>query len=273
MPSLKGYLDDLRWRALTVTRSLYPLGSVKAFLWLLLSSIPRTILSKQMHLRSLVEHVKDQLCADLFIQVNGIKFRCVDSESLKILSPTYESQVWRHLNLERGDVFIDVGAHVGKYTLKASKVVGEGGLVVAIEPHPKNYRYLLENIKLNGLKNVVALNLAAWSDRCKVKLFVSEKAGQHSVKKDSKRGYIYIQADTLDNILGKLNVEKVDAMKIDVEGAEVEVLKGALSTLIKHHPRIVIEAWDVKGIKQLADKIGYKMKQIEQDHYLLGGCF
>jgi FkbM family methyltransferase len=201
-------------------------------------------------------------------QIDRVKFRCIDSESIKILSPEYESCLWKHLNLKKGDVFIDVGAHIGKYTITAAKIVGKSGLVVSLEPFPANYRTLLENIKMNKLTNVVALNVAVWDAKCDLKLFIGREHGQHSVKKDSGRGFITVQANTLDNIVSTLGVEKVNVIKIDVEGAEAEVIKGSIRILNKYHPKLIIEVWDPASIKELANEIGYNMKQIDKYHYL-----
>ena len=170
---------------------------------------------------------------------------------------------------KKGDVFVDVGARIGKYTITTAKIVGDSGLVVSLEPFPANYRRLLENIKMNNLTNVVALNVAAWCARCDLKLFIAIEHGQHSVKKNFGRGFINVQADTLDNILGALGVEKVNAIKIDVERAEAEVIKGSIKTLSKYHPRVIVEALESASIKELADKIGYSMMQIGKYHSLL----
>lgn len=75
--------------------------------------------------------------------------------------------MWNFIQLRKGDVFIDVGAHIGKYTILVAKIVGKEGLVIAIEPNPENYETLLENIKLNNLKNVIAVNIAAWNKKQK----------------------------------------------------------------------------------------------------------
>jgi len=252
-----------------VTRCLHIRCVMKMLVWLVLSSIPRSVISKKRMLRSYVERIKDILCRDLMFQIDNVKFRSLGSESIKILSPEYESYIWKHLNLKKGDVFVDIGAHIGKYTVTAAKIVGDGGLVVSLEPFPANYRTLLENVNINKLTNVVALNVAAWSERCDLKLFIGREPGQHSVKKNSGRGFINIHADTLDNIFSALGVEKINVIKIDVEGAEAEVIKGSIKTMNRYHPRLIVEAWEPACIKELAHKIGYSIEQIDKDHYLL----
>ncbi len=129
---------------------------------------------------------------------------------------------------------MDIGAHIGTYTVLAANLV-EKGQVVAIEAHPHNYRLLMNNIKLNGLKNTIAINTAVFSDEGSIKLYSGKTSGWHSVipERESyvESDYITVPCTTIDSILRKLNVTEVNWIKIDVEGAELGVLKGAASTL------------------------------------------
>ena len=79
-----------------------------------------------------------------------------------------------HFNPKEGDIVVDVGAHVGHYTLISSKRVGQNGKVVAIEADPDNFEMLNRNIKLNGLTNVIPLNYAVYSEVVKVKTICSQ---------------------------------------------------------------------------------------------------
>jgi len=92
------------------------------------------------------------------VKINDIKIKISDVSSLRVVNPTFENWIRPCLNPKEGDVFIDIGAHIGRYTLEAAKAVGEKGKVIAIEPHPSNFKILNENIKLNNLNNVITLN-------------------------------------------------------------------------------------------------------------------
>jgi len=147
------------------------------------------------------------------------------------------------LNQKKGETFLDVGAHVGKYALKIAKVVGDGGLVVAFEPMPNNYRALIEGTKLNDLNNVIALDKAAWNKKCELRLFVAPSTYTSSIKTDFSLGYVKVVAETIDNVVKSLGIKRVDWIKVDVEKAEIEVLQGAQNTLENYSPKLVVEIW------------------------------
>jgi FkbM family methyltransferase len=147
---------------------------------------------------------------------------------------------------KEGDIVIDVGAHIGPYTLKASKHVGLDGKIIAIEADPENFNILNLNIQLNRITNVIALNYAAYSKEDKIKLYLpsKEKEEESSYTKyntimtervSDEKKFVEVKANTLDYILQSNGIkhEQVNWIKIDVEGAEYEVLKGAKNILSK----------------------------------------
>jgi FkbM family methyltransferase len=155
---------------------------------------------------------------------------------------TREDEIVEHFRPKEGDIVVDVGAHIGRYTIIASKRVGESGKVIAIEAHPGNFEMLNRNVKLNKLTNVTALNYAVYSKESKLKLYVpGEESGftvyntitTNRAKTDEK--FIEVNANTLDYILQQNGISHADInwIKIDVEGAEFEVLKGATNVLSK----------------------------------------
>src|SRR5829696_3347330 len=146
---------------------------------------------------------------------------------------------------KNGDIVIDVGAHIGPYTLKASKLVGLNGKVVAIEAAPDNFDILNRNIQLNKLTNVIALNYAAYSKEDKIKIYLpsKEKEEESSYTKyntimtervHNEKKFVEINANTLYYLLQSNGIKhEVNWIKIDVEGAEYEVLKGAKNIISK----------------------------------------
>ena len=139
----------------------------------------------------------------------------------------HEEQILKYFTPTEGDVVIDVGPAFGLYTILASKKVGPLGKVIAIEPQPEILKLLKSNINVNKLDNVTTLNYAAYSKETKLKLYsnytiISERA------KKVKGDYIEVNCNTLDNLIFQLEkIKQVNWIKIDVEGAELEVLKGA----------------------------------------------
>jgi len=145
----------------------------------------------------------------------------------------HEIETFRLLT-DRGSsekVFVDVGAHVGHYAVRLSRHYGQ---VIAIEPDPYNFEGLLKNLELNHVKNVRALNLAASSKRGKSILYSAGVGSRLDIVRLHKRVY-NVHTDLLDNL-----VDRADIVKIDTEGHELEVLKGA-HRLIAQKPLFVIE--------------------------------
>ncbi|MCS7139609.1 MAG: FkbM family methyltransferase, partial [Candidatus Nezhaarchaeota archaeon] len=130
----------------------------------------------------------------------------------------------------------------------------------------------LKNIKLNGLKNVIALNIAAWNGECNLKLFIGDVSGHHSAKKDFGLGSITVKAMPLDDVVRDLRVKRVDLIKIDVEGAELEVLEGLVRTLKEHHPKVIVEVWRLETFNELVSRLGCRAQALTLEfpyYYLL----
>jgi FkbM family methyltransferase len=159
---------------------------------------------------------------------------------------------------KKNDLVLDVGAHIGQYTITSSMRVGPKGRVVAIEADPSNFEMLKSNVKLNQFTNVLSLNCAVSSKEEQLKLFLpSQDSGltkyntimtdRASTEKDK---FIQVNANTLDNLLqqNRIREEDVNWIKIDVEGAEYEVLKGATNILSKSKDiALLIEIHNLAG--------------------------
>jgi len=216
---------------------------------------------------------------DMTVRVGDTKYRLVDLESLFIVSPRYEEYMWNYLTPTEGNVFIDVGAHIGKYTLQIAKTVGAQGKVIAVEPDPDSFRALLEGIKLNKFSNVVALNVAAYDRECMLPLYVSPARGKtlegwligkgwSSVKRKVSRSIHEVPAKRLDKIVDDLGISNVDYIKVDVEGAEYEVLKGCKKVLEKYKPRIIAECTlNEIAVLQFMKELGYTPKLVAPNYY------
>ena len=87
----------------------------------------------------------------------------------------HEDEIIERFSPKEGDTVVDVGAHIGHYTIIASKRVGPNGKVIAIEADPRNWDMLNRNIKLNQLTNVISLNYAVYSKETKIKLYLPGK--------------------------------------------------------------------------------------------------
>jgi FkbM family methyltransferase len=145
-----------------------------------------------------------------------------------------EEDIREYFKPEKGDIVVDIGAAFGIYTIIASKRIGANGKVIAIEAHPDSFDMLNRNVKLNKLTNVTCLNYAVYSRKMKVKIYSNYTIMSERVRGEKmKDKFVEVNADTLDNLLqqGGISHAEVNWIKIDVEGAELDVLKGAYNTL------------------------------------------
>jgi len=155
---------------------------------------------------------------------------------------TYEVARLRALAnaVTQGAVVYDVGAHVGIYSLLASLRVGPSGKVYSFEPLERNLSYLRRHLMLNNIQNCVILE-AAVCNRVGTRPF-SGTAWESSMGHLSPDGEILVPSTTLDScVYGEKGLRPPGIMKIDVEGAEFEVLEGADRTLTEFHPMIFLE--------------------------------
>lgn len=198
-------------------------------------------------------------------QMNGLRLRLLDSESIAIFSSMFEPFMRYWFKPQLGQTVLDIGAHAGKYTLEASRAVGSTGTVVAVEAHPENYSALAENLRLNDAENVRAVECAIWKENSSLGLFVGKLSGLHSVRVDHGHGVIQVQGRTVDDLVEELGVSCVDWMKIDVEGAEIEALEGARKTIVSFKPKIIVEVrqFQTPTIKAIAEKHGYGIIEIQ----------
>jgi FkbM family methyltransferase len=148
---------------------------------------------------------------------------------LELLLGTYERDtvaVCRHL-IRPGAVVVDIGAHVGYFTLLFSSLVGPRGRVLAFEPDPQNVEILRRNVARRGAGNVEVVGQAVSDFDGRAKLYrtpLSMGHSLHSVKQNLDQ--VIVDVGTLDGVLERRGIETLRFVKIDVEGAEPDVLRG-----------------------------------------------
>ncbi|MGA7076611.1 MAG: FkbM family methyltransferase [Halobacteriota archaeon] len=148
-----------------------------------------------------------------------------------------EAREWVSSRLSVGDVFIDVGANIGYYTVICSTLVGNQGRVISFEPYPRTFDMLSLNCKLNQLSNVTLEPRAAWSEACVKPLYfpkdyytISSLFSDHIWESfPLARETIEIETTTLDSSCSQY--ASIKLIKIDAEGSELQVLLGAENTL------------------------------------------
>jgi FkbM family methyltransferase len=144
--------------------------------------------------------------------------------------------------LTPGMVFVDVGAAKGDFTLMAAELVGPTGCVLAFEPHPNNCAWLRRSIQRSGYTTVSVHQIAIGRSDGNGLLYLSSRSEWHSIlpgQRDRDKGTLEISIRTLDSFLLDLGCRQVDIIKIDAEGAELEILQGSLNTIIEN-PSLVL---------------------------------
>ncbi|MGV3577927.1 FkbM family methyltransferase [Brevundimonas sp.] len=147
--------------------------------------------------------------------------------------------------LSPGDVFIDVGANVGLYALKAARLVGPTGRVLALEPGAEAYGHLTSNLALNAYGWAEALKVAASNAAGEavlhhVPLGNDPQAFSLIANARAEDGET-VETVTLDGLIDRCGLTRVDLIKIDVEGAEPLVVAGAREMLARFRPAVIFE--------------------------------
>lgn len=196
-----------------------------------------------------IMRVSKKLLLEIHVPNHDYRIHCPLNKEDFIVMTKHEEEIIGIFRPKEGDIVVDIGAHMGRYTIPSAKSVGVSGKVIAVEAHPYNFGILQHNLKLNKLTNVSALNSAVYSKKANLKLYLPDEdlgyTMHHSVmtnylstkyNNEIERKYIEVEADTLDNLLKSSGITTVNWIKIDVEGAEYEVLKGAREILSTNKP-------------------------------------
>jgi FkbM family methyltransferase len=156
-------------------------------------------------------------------------------------------------SLKPGMVFVDIGANIGYYSTLAAKIVGNAGVVHAIEPEPHNFELLAANATTNRLQNISCHNVALGAEPGTLELFRSgTNYGDHRVYGGGDRGagVIAVPVKTLDDLLQEHAGRAPDFIKMDVQGFEYSVLQGMTGTLEGRHPLTLLTEFWPHGIEQ-----------------------
>jgi FkbM family methyltransferase len=181
--------------------------------------------------------------------------------------------------LRSGDVFLDIGANVGFFSLLAARIVGPTGAVYAFEPVPANAARIGANARRNRFRNVHVLELAAADEDGQTNLLLAIHPGGAVLASagapPDAAGSVVVRTATLDGLVTSGRVRAPAVVKIDVEGAELAVLRGMAATLRRHGPLVVCEVdaaeqetLDAKRceIEAVLAEAGYRTEPIEDSY-------
>ncbi len=168
--------------------------------------------------------------------------------------------------IKPGMKILEAGANIGYYALLETKLAGPSGHLYAIEPSPQNFEMLKKNLELNGIRNADLYQAAFGEKRSKVKFYVYDRSNLSSFIKRDEMGMEYTEVEvdmmTLDDFI---KFKKVDFIRMDVEGYELEILKGAKNILSSSEKP---ELFFIEVHSELLHKKGSSAREIVE---MLGG--
>jgi len=195
---------------------------------------------------------------------NGEKLELRHEEELgRVISVlgTYEPGELKYIRevLRPGDSVFDVGANIGVFSIVMATSVGDQGYVYSVEPHPRNIDRIHGHIRTNNLNNIQVFGVAAGSVAGQLNLVSGDDAAYASMENSTEllgvdptgKQSISVSVQTLDSIWKNLGSPSIKLVKIDVEGAELSVLKGSSQVLKECKPIILIEANDFSHLERI----------------------
>jgi len=203
----------------------------------------------------------------VYILRNGLEY--------KLRAGTYDrwafNEIWLHntytpkgFSINLGDTVVDIGAHIGIFSILASKFAG-AGKVYSVEPMPENFALLKHNIKANKIRNITAINKALDKKTGHRKLFISENTAAHSFHFKGNKT-INVPTITMDRLVRQEKIRHIDFLKMDCEGAEYEVLFNCPDKVLRMIKKISLEYHDMdesrngQSLKEFLERKGFKVK-------------
>lgn len=189
---------------------------------------------------------------NLIVDVNDYKLAVIPGDlgisSELLMFKTHEPLTTQLLSkeLKKGMTCLDIGGNIGYYTLLESKIIGDEGKVIAIEPSPTNFQHLKKNLEIQNTKNVDAYNFAAGDVDGSVNFLVyQESNGSFTIPDgettDLPGELIKVPSKRMDTFLEELNIDHVDFVRMDVEGYEHHIIQGMINIIKKSKPMFQIE--------------------------------
>lgn len=216
---------------------------------------------------------------------NGLGFGLLWTH--KVSDPRYllgeyepELAAWLKSKMEQGFSFLDIGANAGYFSLLAAKYsANKNQRIIAIEPIKENLELIENHIGLNNFSSIEILPIAVADTDRVVEFTSSSNLAANTYHEGSSlfeiSPKISIQAKCLDTICDSLGLKKF-VVKIDVEGAELDVLKGAKNTLLKHRPELMLATHEChnKGVERdcidFLKSLNYQCEPIAEEKFVSG---
>ena len=175
---------------------------------------------------------------------------------------------FKYYQPKKGDTVFDCGAWIGHFTLMASRLVGKNGMVYSFEPQEEIYNMLKKRIKERNIKNVIPINSAVYSHKSTMSVEKETSSADFTIV-DIKNGKlsnpVTIDMVDLDSFIKEFKITRLNFIKMDIEGAEIEALQGAKNVLKNFSPKIAIASYHMregtqsaKWLEHFLQEQGYK---------------
>ena len=216
----------------------------------------------------------------------GLKFNTGES-CPELALGTYEVPIQNIFtqHLKPGDVFYDIGANVGFFSIIAAKLVGDKGKVYAFEPGEKNANSIRHNARLNNFNHIEVIEKAVSHTSGEGQLLLAKYSGGHALATADAppdlAGEVTVDLVSIDDLIAQNKIAPPNFVKIDVEGAELDVLKGMTETIKTARPAIIYEVDDgdrtayERKYQELADffkPFDYQVTQTENSYDTIDWC-
>jgi FkbM family methyltransferase len=248
--------------------------ALRSIYWDVIENENKTISLKVLQNDTIQFHRSGDITKILFSQQHIVKYhKSFEYKTLELVRN----------NIKDGDIVMDVGANIGLFSLLVSRHVGEQGKVFAFEPTEETYNLLLRNIELNGNKNIHPFKLPLADKKMRIKMVNPGKSNHY---KDAFNRIAEIQkteiadstmyTSTLDAFVIENCIERIDFIKVDIEGSELLFFKGAINTLSIMKPKIIFEAnenhtkefgYKVIDVLVFLHNLGYNIYQVNEEQW------
>jgi FkbM family methyltransferase len=193
----------------------------------------------------------------------------MEIRSVKDFDPVPLLENFVHARLKKGASVMDLGGNLGIVSVYLSKRTGKQGKVYVFEPDEKNFNLLSQNVVLNKADNVTPVKKGVWNRNGTLEFFSGGNYTSSFHKTDyiekgkSKYAVKKVTVTTMDNAAKDLKIKKLDLVKIDIEGSEIQALEGGEKTIRKFKPDLIVEAHIIggkstaAGVHEILKQYGY----------------
>lgn len=191
-----------------------------------------------------------------------------NKEGYSIFKSVFESREYaNYFPFYKQATIIDIGGHFGYFSLFASNQTHPKSKIYTIEPSKLNYNQLNKNIQDSGKKNIQSFHLAIGGENKNCELFLGTSENNsifhnYSLLNQQKREKDRIKMQTLEHFMKNNQIEKVDFLKLDCEGAEYEIIASTPKSIFEKIDRVVMEFHDVQGLSHHPEDILKKLSHV-----------